>query len=347
MGNIDIFSIEPHQVSRNLRGYSIFFYGEPKSGKTTTASKFEKNLLLAFEKGYNAIPGVMVQPINNWAEFRKVLRQLKEDRAKEMFYTITVDTVDIAYDYCTKYICDNAIRPDGGYGVDNISDIPFGKGYALVSKEFDECLRSIVMMDYGLVLISHATDKAFKDEQGQEYNKIVPTLDKRANNIVARMADIIGYSRVVTDNEGNSSTKLFMRGTSRFEAGSRFKYTPDYIDFSYQNLVDAIATAIDKQAEEDGLEYFTDQKNNAYKDTTSELDFDTLLKQCNDLIKNMIENNSEDVFKEFYQPRIVQITDKYLGRGQKISQCSREQVEALSLIADDLTILAKTPANVE
>lgn len=28
MGNIDIFSIEPHQVSRNLRGYSIFFYGE-------------------------------------------------------------------------------------------------------------------------------------------------------------------------------------------------------------------------------------------------------------------------------------------------------------------------------
>ncbi len=347
MGNIDIFSIEPHQVSRNLRGYSIFFYGEPKSGKTTTASKFEKNLLLAFEKGYNAIPGVMVQPINNWAEFRKVLRQLKEDRAKEMFYTITVDTVDIAYDYCTKYICDNAIRPDGGYGVDNISDIPFGKGYALVSKEFDECLRSIVMMDYGLVLISHATDKAFKDEQGQEYNKIVPTLDKRANNIVARMADIIGYSRVVTDNEGNSTTKLFMRGTSRFEAGSRFKYTPDYIDFSYQNLVDAIATAIDKQAEEDGLEYFTDQKNNAYKDTTSELDFDTLLKQCNDLIKNMIENNSEDVFKEFYQPRIVQITDKYLGRGQKISQCSREQVEALSLIADDLTILAKTPANVE
>lgn len=347
MGNIDIFSIEPHQVSRNLRGYSIFFYGEPKSGKTTTASKFEKNLLLAFEKGYNAIPGVMVQPINNWAEFRKVLRQLKEDRAKEMFYTITVDTVDIAYDYCTKYICDNAIRPDGGYGVDNISDIPFGKGYALVSKEFDECLRSIVMMDYGLVLISHATDKAFKDEQGQEYNKIVPTLDKRANNIVARMADIIGYSRVVTDNEGNSSTKLFMRGTSRFEAGSRFKYTPDYIDFSYQNLVDAIATAIDKQAEEDGLEYFTDQKNNAYKDTTSELDFDALLKQCNDLIKSMIENNSEDVFKEFYQPRIVQITDKYLGRGQKISQCSREQVEALSLIADDLTILAKTPANIE
>ena len=139
MANIDIFSIEPHQVSRNLRGYSVFFYGQPKSGKTTTAAKFENNLLLAFEKGYNAIPGVMAQPINNWAQFRKVLRQLRDPKAKEKFYTITIDTVDIAYDYCAKYICDNAIRSDGTVGVDNIGDIPYGKGYSLVAKEFDEC----------------------------------------------------------------------------------------------------------------------------------------------------------------------------------------------------------------
>ena len=341
MANIDIFNIQPHQVSRNLRGYSIFFYGEPKSGKTTTASKFDNNLLLAFEKGYNAIPGIMAQPINNWAEFRKVLRQLKDPRAKEKFYTITIDTCDIAYDYCTKYICDNALRPDGGYGVDSVSDIPYGKGYTMVAKEFDECLRSIVMMDYGLILISHATDKVFKDQTGAEYNKIVPTLDKRANNIVARMADIIGYSRIVTDKEGKNSTKLFMRGTPRYEAGSRFKYTPDYIDFSYDNLVAAIGSAIDQQAKEDGEEFFTNEKNNLYQDTSKDLNFDDLMGRCNTLIKNMIENNTEEVFKEFYQPRIVQITDRYLGRGQKINQCSREQVEALSLICDDLLALSK------
>ena len=179
------------------------------------------------------------------------------------------------------------------------------------------------MMDYGLILISHATDKVFKDEAGAEYNKIVPTLDKRANNIVARMADIIGYSRIVTDKDGNNITKLFMRGTPRYEAGSRFKYTPDYIDFSYDNLVKAISDAIDKQAQEDGQEYFTDKKNNLYTDTTKDL------------------NNSEEVFREFYQPRIVQITDRYLGKGQKMSQCSREQVEALSLIYDDLLLLSK------
>jgi len=341
MANIDIFSIQPHQVSRDLRGYSVFFYGGWKTGKTTIASKFPNALLLAFEKGYNALAGVRPQPINSWAEFKKVLRQLKDARAKEMFETIIVDTADIAYDYCTKYICDNAQRSDGGYGVDSISDIPFGKGYGMVEKEFDTALRSIVQMDYGLVIISHETDKTFTDEAGNQYNKIVPTLDKRANNICARMCDIVGYSRAVTDKDGNLSTKLFMRGTPRYEAGSRFKYTPDYIDFSYENLVNAIATAIDKQAEEDGAQYFTDTRKNAYEDTTKDLNFDELMKSCNNLIKGMIDNNSDEVFKGFYQPRIVQITDRYLGRGQKMSQCSREQVEALSLIYDELLLLSE------
>ena len=66
--------------------------------------------------------------------------------------------------------------------------------------------------------------------------------------------DIIGYSRQI-DTEAGLKTFLFMRGTPRFEAGSRFKYTPDRIEFTYQNLVDAIADAIDKQAEEDGSAY--------------------------------------------------------------------------------------------
>ena len=284
----------------------------------------------------------MAQPINNWAEFRKVLRQLKDQKAKDTFYTITIDTVDIAYDYCTKYICDNAQRSDGGYGVDSISDIPFGKGYGMVSKEFDECLRSIVMMDYGLVLISHSIDKTFKDENGNEYNKIVPTLDKRANNVVARMADIIGYSRIVESKNGQNITKLFMRGTPRYEAGSRFKYTPDYIDFSYKDLVNAIGDAIDKQAAEDGEEFFTNERNNLYTDTTKDLDFDELSDGCAAIINMLIEKyNKDDVFVNFYKPRIEQITDKYLGRGQKLSQCSREQVEALSLILDDLKLLAE------
>ncbi len=338
---IDLMSLQPHKVSRDLRGYSVFFYGEPKSGKTTTAAHFPEALLLAFEKGYNAIPGIIAQPINSWSEFRQTLRELKKQEVKEKFSTIVIDTADIAYDYCTKYICDNAKRPDGGFGVDSISDIPFGKGYGQVSQEFDECLRSIVQMDYGLVLISHATDKTFKNENGEEYNQIVPTLDKRATNIVSRMADIIGYSRVVTTDEGDK-TMLFMRGTNRYMAGSRFKYTPDYIEFSYENLTNAIANAIDEQSKTEGSDYFTDERSNLYIPKDEELDFDKLMNEFQDCINRIIKKvNNEDKFSSEYTPRITQITEKYLGRGNKVSQCSREQVEALSLIVEDLKELEK------
>lgn len=333
---IDLLDITPHQVSRDLRGYSVFFYGEPKSGKTTIATKFPRHLLLAFEKGYNAIPGAMANPINSWGEFRKVLKQLKDPKVKEKFETIIIDTADIAYDLCEKYICANAKRADGGFGVDSVADIPFGKGYTMVAKEYDECLRSIVQMDYGLVLISHAVDKTFKDEQGVEFNQIVPTLGNKPRNIVSRMCDIIGYSRGVMDENGGTSTKLFMRGTPRYVAGSRFKYTPDYIDFTYKDLVKAIGDAIDKQVEEDGEEFFTDERANIYKTVMGELDFDELLGTFNSIINSLMSTESEEKFASYWQPRIVQITDKYLGKGMKVTQCSRDQVEALDLIVSDL-----------
>lgn len=349
MGSIDIFSVQPHAVSRDMRGYSVFLYGGWKTGKTTTAVKFPKHFLLAFEKGYSAIPGAMAQPINSWSEFRQVLRQLKEEQAKEMFETIIVDTGDIAYDYCVKYICNNYVRADGGTGVDTLSDIPFGKGYGMVEKEFDECLRQIVQMGYGLVVISHETDKTFKNENGTEFNKIVPTLDKRANNVLARMCDIIGYTRSVPDGDtGKEKVVMFMRGTSRFEAGSRFKYTPDYIDLSYNNLVKAIGEALDKQMEEDGSEFFTDERENVHIDTTSNLDFDELMKEFNNMVIN-IEGSSDmtgetpegERFREYWQPRITQIVEKYLGKGHKIKDATRDQVEAIDLIVGDMHELIK------
>ena len=340
MADFNLLDIQPHQVSRDMRGYSVFFYGEPKSGKTTTATKFPNHLLLAFEKGYNAIPGAMAQPINSWRDFRNVLRQLKEPEVQAKFETIIVDTADIAYDYCENYICANN-------NVNAIGDIGYGKGYTMVAKEFDEGLRKIVQMNYGLVLISHAVDKTFTDEQGREYNQIVPTLGNKPRNIVGRMCDIIGYSRSVQDAEGNTSTKLFMRGTPRYIAGSRFKYTPDYIDFSYNELCKAIGEAIDKQIAEDGEEYFTENRNNLYN-TAVELDFDELMTEFQTIVANIPgssdttgETEEGKKFKEYWQPRITQIIENNLGKGKKIKDANRDQVEAIGLIVDDLSELVK------
>lgn len=242
---------------------------------------------------------------------------------------------------CMKYICANN-------NADTVNDIPYGKGYGLVEKEFDECLRQIVQMGYGLVVISHETDKTFTDEGGKQYNKIVPTLDKRANNVLARMCDIIIYTRSVTVEGGSEKIMGFMRGTSRYEAGSRFKYTPDYIELSYDNLVKAISDAIDKQMEEEGKDLFTDKRENVHLDTTSTLDFDALMKEFNEIIANIPgstdaqqETDEGKKFFEYWQPRISQVIERYLGKGKKIRDCTRDQVEAVDLIVSEMRDLIK------
>lgn len=325
-----ILDVKPHQVSRDLRGYSVLLYGEPKSGKTTTASRFPKSLVLAFEKGYSAIPGIMAFPINSWGEFKKVLTELKTEAAKEMYQTIVIDTADIAYGYCEKYVCSMASDAKNTY--DNIADIPFGKGYKLAQTEFDECIRKILQLDYGLVLISHAQDKVFTDEGGKEYNKIVPTLDNRAKLICERTCDIIGYSRIVATEEGEK-TKLFLRGTSRFVAGSRFKHTPPVIDFNYNSLVDAIADAIDKEAADLNNAYVTNEKVQLHSDTTPDYDFPSMIEEFQDLVGKLMGKSPANA------GAITAIVEKHLGKGKKVGECSEANAPQIDLILFELRAL--------
>jgi DNA-directed RNA polymerase subunit F len=319
---INLLELEPTVVSRDLKGKLVMFYGEPKSGKTSNAVKFPKSLLLAFEKGYNAINNVMAQPINKWSEFKQVLKQLKDPKVQERFETIIVDTADIAWDLWEKYILNRE-------GVDKIGDIPYGAGYGMVEKEFDEALRSIPLLDYGLVLISHSEDKEFKDENGESYQRIVPTLPKRARKVVTRMVDIIAYSRTVQDQEtGETSVNLYMRGTPRFEAGSRWKHTPDYIPFKYENLVNVIAEAIEKQAEEDGVEA-TSEHINLFQEVETH-SFDEVVEEINEILGKLMEISEDNA------PKITRVIESHLGKGRKVSEATEEQLEMLILIRDDL-----------
>ena len=320
MADFNLLDITPHQVSRDLRGYSVFFYGEAKSGKTTIATKFPNHLLLAFEKGYNAIPGVMAQPITSWGEFRKALRQLRDEKVKERFETIIVDTADIAYDYCERYICSNA-------NVDTIGDIPYGKGYKLAAKEFDECLRSILQMNYGLVIISHDQDKTFTDEQGKEYNKIIPTLENKARLVCERTCDIIGYSRIVETEDG-AKTKLFLRETPRFMAGSRFKYIAPSIDFNYNELVKAIADAVDAEANEHGSAAVVAEAVNLH--TADKIyNFDEMMKEFQTVVGDLVNSGTQPA-------KITDIVERHLGKGKKVTECTEAHAEQLDLILYDL-----------
>lgn len=321
--------IKPHEVSRDLTGYSVLLYGTPKSGKTTIASRFPKSLVFAFEKGYSAIPGIMAMPINSWREFRSYLSDLDEPETKEMYKTIVIDTADIAYDYCTEYILNQN-------GASNMKDIAYGAGYNMVMKEFDKCIRRILQMDYGLVLISHSQDVTLKDENDNEYQQMMPTLDKRGRLVCERTCDIIGLTRPVRQEDGSVVTKLFMRETPRFVAGSRFKYTPDVIDLSYENLVNAINDAINKEAAETGNQYVTATKANLYVENEDEVfDFKSMIDEFGTIVNQLMEKDVQN------RSVIAKIVADYLGAGKKVSECNEADAGQLDLILKELRKLIK------
>lgn len=323
MGLLDI---KPHQVSRDLRGYSVFLYGAPKTGKTTIACQFPGALLLAFEKGYATIAGAMVYPVNSWSEFKKLFVEFKDPAVKERYQTVVIDTADIAYSYCEKYICTR--ESDAKHSYQNVADIPYGKGYSMAMDEFDECIRKILQLGYGLVIISHDQDKTMKNENGEEYNQIIPTLDKRARLVCERTCDIIGYCREVEDQEGHKTVRMFMRETSRYVAGSRFKYTPDSIELSYDNLVKAIADAIDEQ-ERVSKGSTTDSYSSLHTDDV-EYDFPALMKEVQQTVGALMSGHPE------MEHKIVSIVDKHLGKGKKVSDCTPDQAALVDLILYDL-----------
>ena len=331
MGN-SLLDIQPHKVSRDLRGYSVFFYGQPKSGKTTIASKFPGALILAFEKGYNAIPGIMAKPLNTWSEFKKTLRELKDQAVQERFKTVVVDTADIAYSLCEKWVCQQESTDKVDY--ETIGDIPYGKGYKLAEKEFDESLRAIIQMDYGLVIISHEQDKTFTDENGKDFNQIVPTLDARGRKICERTCDIIGYAHQVGTEDGGTSTKLFLRQTPRFVAGSRFKYIVDSIDFTYENLVQAIQDAIDKEAMEHNGQLVTDNASNLEKVSSESYDFNALMDEFQSIVSKLMETQSPTM-----AAKITKIVETHLGKGKKVGDCTPANAAELDLIVYDLKAL--------
>lgn len=323
MATFDLLSLQPHKVSRDLTGYITYIYGEPKTGKTTLATQAGNALLFAFERGYNALPGVFPVDVTSWGDTRALVRELKKKEVKEKFQTVIFDTVDIAGTLCEKYVC-------AQNNVDRIGEIPYGQGWTIMKKEFEEVLRTITQLGYALFLISHEKDKVFKRKDGTEFNQIVPSCPTTFNEIAKNLADIYGFAEKYGDDQGLSKVRLVLRSADNsVDCGCRFKFIDPIVDMSYSALVEAINKAIDKEAELTDGKYVTNDRN--FTEVAPALDYDTLIYEFNTLAQDLMNKDPE-----FFGPKITFIVDKYLGRGKKVSDSSPAQVELLDQIVAEI-----------
>lgn len=315
---IDLLSLQPNKVSRDLSGYITYIYGPGGAGKTTFGASCKDSLLLAFEIGYKTIPGVRAQAIQTWGEVKQVLRELKKPEVKNVFKTIVVDTVDIASQLCEKYMCSQL-------GIENIGDGGWTtNGWAKAKKEWEQTWRAFTMEGYAVVFISHSKDKVFKRKDGSEYNQIVPSCPAAYEEIIKNMVDLMGYIDV-----DNGERKLVLRSADdSIDCKSRFKMITPVITFGYNELVEALNEAIDKEASLTDGAFVTDE---SFK--TPEVvnyNFDALIEEFQNLVGAVMTKSQSNA------PKLTSIVDRYLGKGKKVSDATPEQAELIYLIINDI-----------
>ena len=278
-----------------------------------------KSLLLAFEPGYHALPGVMAQDITSWAEMKQVYRELKKPEVQATFDAVIVDTIDIAADRCKKYICNQN-------GIEDLGDMGYGKGWTKFKDEFNEIFRGLTQLGYAVFFIGHDKLEQIDNPDGTKTSKIRPSLSNSTKTVIAGMADIYGYSHQKNVNE---MSVLTLRDPSGIvECGCRFKYIPNEITMSYKNLENAINDAIDKEASETNNMFVTTERIVAPVEVS--YDYDALMAEFQDLVGQLMSTGTTNA------PKITTIVEKYLGKGKKVSDTTPEQAEFIDLIINDI-----------
>lgn len=326
--SIDILSLEPSQISKNLKGKYILIYSAPKCGKTTLLTKFPKSLVLSFEPGTNALNNVLVQRIIKWSEFKTVVSQLETTQAQEKFDFIGIDTADKAWDLCEKYICSR-------YDAPSLADIPYGKGYDDCKREYSECIYRIANAGYGLCFTSHIEDKKIKVSGDVEVFYHQPALAKRPYDIINKLVDITTY----VDFQYNPQTKkkeywMHFRSEDSFFAGSRYHYMTDKIPFSYENLTKAIYDAIDQEVATTVGSAPATQEPNLYFVKSEERSYEEVAAEARQLWNDLVGDNNITMVN-----KIFSIVEKIFGKKMKLSDITESQVDLYELVVAEMRTL--------
>lgn len=248
-------ALRPHKVVADAFNYKYVIAGRPKSGKTSLVhgivnTKYDgdlsKLLLIAFEKGYNALDGIYAQDINEWEEFQELVDELIESKDEIPFRILAFDTVDVMAKMATTYILKVQGRKDGKRYT-AINDLAYGKGYDLLETEMSEQITKLDKAGFTLIFITHDKDRQFETREGLKYDKTTLSLSGRVRDLILNMVDFIVFVELGKELEkGRPVDKrwIYFRGDSGLEAGSRFKHVPHRIEYSYEGFIEAIEDAI-------------------------------------------------------------------------------------------------------
>ncbi len=220
-----------------LENCSMLLYGPPKIGKSTFCGGLDKVVFLDFEGGLTWIEDIesKIKTISSWKEMQALVKEMQDSGKIELDNGKTIrpihlvmDTVDIAWIYCTEYVCKK-------FGFEHPSDEGYGKGYQVLRYEFQKQLARLNVCKSALVLVSHSKAIEIRGRGSNRTSQIVPTIPNSAREVVLPMMDIIGYCGFDIG-EDDEERAIMFAPEEGLEAGDRSGKLPKIMPLRTEEL---------------------------------------------------------------------------------------------------------------
>ena len=184
---------------------TLLLYGAPKVGKTTMLSQLQDCLVIDTEQGSHMLEGYF-QDVNSKEE---LISFYKEASSGHEYKYFALDTIDKLVEWTSKDVCREC-------SVEDIADLPYGKGYGMVRERVMNNIRKLGSLCEHIIIIGHRKIAAAVDNSTAVDPESLDLSGKLKNQLMAQ-SDAIGY---MYRDEEDKLMVSFQPGQA-LEAGSR------------------------------------------------------------------------------------------------------------------------------
>lgn len=179
----------------------------------------------------------------------------------------------------------------------------------------------LLSCDYTVMFIAHEQEKE---------GYVSPKGDKRCIAPIIDNCDFVIYltSNGVDENGKTILSSGHLAQTEQYFARSRFAYCANEITpYTAENLERTIAEAIEAEEAVSGIQAVSYEEQKAMN-TPVRMDYEELMEKIGACGQAMVAAGYIDV--------VTEIVENVLGVGQKVSACTKKQIDAMAIIYDDL-----------
>ena len=221
----------------------LWIYADSYVGKSTFVDQFDNLLFLNTDGNTDNTTSPVISIKDEvtktgritkrkfaWETFLEVVEELEADPRD--YEAIALDLYEDIRDHCRNYIMDK-------YNWEHESDGSFGKGWSMVTKEFQKAIKRLKAIGLQIIYISKELKKEVTLRGGAVRTTFMPNIDEKTANFTTGTVDLT--LRAYVDEEDNHMLQL--KKESNIFGGGRYEFLVDEVPLEKEAFLEALVDA--------------------------------------------------------------------------------------------------------